>query len=79
MIRKIFAVFATIGLIIPTIASATAVDLSGWTAEGGSSSWNVQAGNDAVLQGTNGDPTVFFDNSVVSTQGTVKWTLNSRQ
>ena len=70
MIRKIFAVFATIGLIIPTIASATAVDLSGWTAEGGSSSWNVQAGNDAVLQGTNGDPTVFFDNSVVSTQGT---------
>jgi len=42
-------------------AHAVSVDLSGWTAEGGTSSWNVQPGNDTVLQTVNGDPTVFFE------------------
>lgn len=58
------------GGLVSTQASAVAVDLSGWTAQGGSSSWNVQAGNDTVLQTVNGAPTVFFDSSVTSTQGT---------
>ena len=51
-------------------AFAVAVDLSGWTAQGGSSNWQVQPGNDTVLQTVNGAPTVFFDASVTSTQGT---------
>ncbi|PVY76427.1 putative secreted protein with PEP-CTERM sorting signal/MYXO-CTERM domain-containing protein [Tamilnaduibacter salinus] len=46
------------------------VDLSGWTANGGSSSWNVQPGNDSVLQTVNGAPTIFFDPATTSTQGT---------
>ena len=51
--------------------NAAPVDLSGWTAEGGSSSWNVQApSNDTVLQTVNGNPTVFFDPSATSSQGT---------
>ena len=49
--------------------SATPVDLSTWTAEGGSSNWNVQTGNDSVLQTVNGAPTVFFDPNVTSSQG----------
>lgn len=51
-------------------ANAVPVDLSGWTAQGGSSNWVVQAGNDTVLQTVNGNPTVFFDSAVTSTQGT---------
>ena len=46
-----------------------AVDLHTWTAQGGSSNWSVQT-NDTVLQTVNGAPTVFFDSSVTSTQGT---------
>lgn len=48
---------------------AQAVDLHTWTAQGGSSNWSVQT-NDTVLQKVNGAPTVFFDPTVTSTQGT---------
>lgn len=61
---------AATGLLASVQAHAVAVDLTGWTAEGGSSSWNVQAGNDSVLQTVNGAPTVFFDPTATSSQGT---------
>lgn len=52
-------------------AQAGPVDLSGWGAQGGASNWNVQgAGNDTVIQRSNGAPTVFFDPTATSTQGT---------
>jgi hypothetical protein len=50
--------------------NAMPVDLSGWIAQGGASNWVVQAGNDTVLQTQNGAPTIFFDPTVTSTQGT---------
>jgi len=69
-INKIFnAVIIGAALATPTVANASAVDLTGWTAQGGTSSWNVQAGNDSVLQTINGSPTIFSDLSVSSTQG----------
>ena len=55
---------------LPLYANAVPVDLSGWTAEGGSSNWVVQPGNDSVLQTVNGNPTVFYNPAVTSTQGT---------
>lgn len=66
---KAIALAAT-GLLVSVQAQAVAVDLSGWTAEGGSSSWNVQTGNDSVLQTVNGAPTVFFDPAATSSQNT---------
>jgi len=69
MLKKL-AVATAIGLFASFNTNAAAVDLSGWTAEGGSSSWNVQSGNDTVFQTVNGDPTVFFDSTATSTQGT---------
>lgn len=57
------------GLFFSAQASSAQVDLSTWTAQGGSSSWNVQTGNDSVLQTTNGAPTVFFDPDATSSQG----------
>lgn len=69
-INKLFktAIVATT-LATPLAVNAAAVDLNGWTAQGGSSSWNVQSGNDTVLQTVNGNPTIFSDLSVTSTQG----------
>lgn len=58
------------GCTLSAFSHAISVDLSTWQAEGGSSSWNVQAGNDSVLQTVNGAPTVFFDPNATSTQGT---------
>lgn len=70
MFKKL-AIATTIGLFSSFNANALAVvDLTGWTAQGANSSWNVQAGNDTVLQTVNGNPTVFFDPTVASTQGT---------
>jgi len=46
------------------------VDLTGWTAQGGTSTWTVQPSNDTVLQTQNGSPTVFFDPTATSSQGT---------
>lgn len=50
-------------------ASAGTVDLSSWIAEGGSSNWQVQAGNDSVKQLVNGAPTYFFEDGS-NAQGT---------
>lgn len=69
MINITTTICAAIALVLPSLASAVAVDLSGWVPEGGSSNWVVQTGNDTVLQTVNGAPTVFFDPSVTSTQG----------
>ncbi|CAA0126245.1 Uncharacterised protein [Halioglobus japonicus] len=62
--------------LMPTVAHAVPVpvDLSGWIENGfkgnnGAGSWNVQTGNDSVLQSTNGQPTVFFQ-SGSNAQGT---------
>ena len=68
--NKLFktAIVAT-ALATPLAVSAAAVDLTRWTPQGGSSNWAVQAGNDSVLQTVNGNPTVFSDLSVTSTQG----------
>lgn len=65
-----FGFMAATCFVFPTLVNATPVDLSGWTAEGGSSSWEVQAGDDTVLQTVNGAPTIFFDPTTTSTQGT---------
>lgn len=65
--KRTFLFFA--GFAFSTHIAATPVDLSTWSAEGGSSSWNVQSGNDSVLQTRNGSPTVFFDPGVTSSQG----------
>jgi hypothetical protein len=52
-----FAALAAAMMISP--ANAAPVDLSSWTAQG-NGTWNLQAGNNSVLQTINGDPTVFF-------------------
>jgi len=64
-----YGFLASACFVFPTLANAIPVDLNGWTAQGGSSSWNVQAGNDTVLQTVNGAPTIFFDPTATSTQG----------
>ncbi|HRO37353.1 PEP-CTERM sorting domain-containing protein [Thauera sp.] len=46
-----------------TTAAAALVDLSSWTAQGGSSNWQVAADKNSVLQSVNGNPTVFFSGS----------------
>ena len=46
-----------------TSAAAALVDLSGWTAQGGSSNWTVAADKNSVFQSVNGSPTVFFSGS----------------
>lgn len=53
-------------LAIASSANAASVDLSGWIENGfkgnnGAGTWTVQPGNDAVVQSSNGQPTVFFD------------------
>lgn len=67
---KIYAPLLLLALPWSGTSLAAAVDLTGWTAQGGSSNWVVQPGNDTVLQTVNGDPTVFFDPTVTSTQNT---------
>lgn len=63
-------ILAALILTMPAVATAIPVDLSDWTADGGSSSWNIQPGNDTVLQTVNGAPTIFYNPNVTSTQGT---------
>lgn len=65
-----YSLIAAVCLTLPTLSNATPVDLSGWVAEGGSSSWDLQPGNDTVLQSLNGNPAVFYDPAAGSTQGT---------
>lgn len=40
--------------------SAAQVNLSGWTKEGGTSTWTVAADQNSVFQSVNGSPAVFF-------------------
>lgn len=44
-------------------AQAALVDLSGWTKEGGNSTWTVAADKNSVYQSVNGEPAVFFSGS----------------
>lgn len=60
-------------------AMAAPVDLSGWLAEG-QGSWALEAGDNAVFQSVNGEPTVFHNN--VNSQskalaGTIKVSSNA--
>jgi hypothetical protein len=48
-------------LLFSSISNAALVDLSTWESDG-VGSWNVQTGNDSVIQTTNGVPGVFFEN-----------------
>lgn len=61
-------------------AAPVPVDLTTWEADNkGGASWNVQPGNDAVLQTVNGEPTVFFKDGA-NAQGTAlsgKITVNT--
>ena len=41
-------------------ANAALVDLSGWTQEGGASTWTVAPDKNSVFQTINGEPAVFF-------------------
>jgi hypothetical protein len=68
--NKIKVLLGATALTFSAITNAALVDLTGWTAEGGASSWDVQSGNATVLQSVNGDPTVFFDSTSTGTQGT---------
>ena len=64
------AAFIALIAVIGFNAQAVPVDLSGWTAEGGSSNWTVAGSNDEVFQSVNGNPTVFFDPTSTGSQGT---------
>ena len=70
MRNVILLTLVAISLLVCSSANALPVDLSGWTAQGGYSTWTVQAGNDTVLQTVNGAPTVFFDPTSTGAQGT---------
>jgi len=51
-------------------AAPVPVDLNTWEADNkGGASWNIQPGNDAVLQTVNGEPTIFFE-AGTNAQGT---------
>jgi len=47
-------------LLCASTVQAAMIDLSTWENDGGGN-WNVQQGNDSVLQTVNGNPTVFFE------------------
>jgi len=70
LVSRTTGLLGVITLFTSSAALAVPVDLSTWTANGGSSSWNVQGAlNDSVLQTVNGDPTIFFD-PTANAQGT---------
>lgn len=56
---------AVASLLLPIVAHAAPVDLTGWTENGykgtNAGRWTVQPGNDSVKQSINGQPTVFFE------------------
>ncbi|MGQ5702817.1 PEPxxWA-CTERM sorting domain-containing protein [Sandaracinobacteroides sp. A072] len=52
-------ILATAAACLAGPVMAAPVDLSSWTAEGGGN-WNLQPGNNSVLQTVNGTPTVFY-------------------
>ena len=47
-------------LLFSSVSNAALVDLSTWESDG-VGTWNVQTGNDSVIQTTNGVPGVFFE------------------
>lgn len=59
MQKYILGALAAIAFAGAANADVVPVDLSSWTAEGGGN-WNLQSGNNAVLQTQNGDPAVFY-------------------
>lgn len=61
-------------LLLSSTAMADSVDLSSWQGTSGGS-WNLQTGNNAVLQTTNGSPTIFhndLDSQGSALSGTIK-------
>lgn len=56
---KTFGAVIAASYVLTSPAQATPVDLSTWTVEG-TGTWNVQPGNDSVIQTVNGNPTVFY-------------------
>lgn len=48
-----------VAALVAVPASAAPVDLSSWTQEG-TGTWNLQSGNNAVVQTQNGNPTIFY-------------------
>jgi len=60
MNKKIANLMIGATISISSAASATVIDLTSWESDG-VGSWSVQAGNDSVLQTTNGVPGVFFE------------------
>lgn len=69
-IKRTFLVSIT-ALLLPMVASADPVDLSGWTtfSPPDQANWQVQPGNDSVLQTINGSPSFFFDPTDLSSHG----------
>lgn len=60
MISKVVRISTVVALTAISVpAFAAVVDLSTWTQEG-TGTWNLQPGNNAVLQTTNGNPTTFY-------------------
>ncbi len=55
------AAFTAASLFSSMTMAATAVDLSSWVKEG-TGTWNLEAGNNAVKQTVNGNPTIFHNN-----------------
>lgn len=73
---KQFVLATTAAVMLPVLAQAASVDLSGWTENGlrgnnNAGTWTVQGtNNDSVVQSINGLPTVFFDPTSTGAQGT---------
>lgn len=57
--RKTLGAAVAVSCVLAAPAQADPVDLSTWTQEG-SGTWNVQPGNDSVIQTVNGNPTIFY-------------------
>ncbi len=61
--KSFFKIQAGLLLCLASIhVQAAPVDLSAWSAEG-QGNWQLQGGNDSVLQTSNGLPTVFHNNA----------------
>ncbi len=59
------------------VATPISVDLSTWAAEG-QGNWQVQTGNDSVLQSINGSPTVFFNSNVSALDAAMSGNISVR-
>ncbi|MFT4637753.1 MAG: hypothetical protein ACI8T1_001063 [Verrucomicrobiales bacterium] len=65
MKKTILILTAALGF--PAVALATPVDLSSWAGTSGGT-WQLQPGNNSVLQVANGNPTYFYEDGT-NTQG----------